>query len=121
MANPRQVSEFFAAAGDRLDGVELTAHFHNTRNPGYANALAAVEEGVRVLDSSLGGFGGCPFAPAATGNIATEDLLYMLAPTGLAPPIALAQMVETGRWLGQALGKELPSKQAKAPAFPPAR
>lgn len=119
VATPGQVRAVMQAVRAAVPGMPLRLHFHDTRNMAVANAWAALEEGAATLDASVGGAGGCPFAPGATGNVATEDLLYMLAPTGLAPAIALDPMIETGRWLGQALGKELPSRQAKAPAFPP--
>jgi hydroxymethylglutaryl-CoA lyase len=118
VATPGQVRTVMQAVRAAVPGMPLRLHFHDTRNMAVANAWAALEEGATTLDASVGGAGGCPFAPGATGNVATEDLLYMLAPTGLAPAIALDAMIETGRWLGRALGKELPSKQAKAPAFP---
>lgn len=118
VATPAQVRDVMRKVRAAVPGMPLRLHFHDTRNMAVANAWAALEEGAATLDASVGGAGGCPFAPGATGNVATEDLLYMLAPTGLAPPIALDRTIETGRWLGQALGKELPSKQAKAPVFP---
>lgn len=120
VATPAQVRTVLQSVSAALPGIPLRLHFHDTRNMAVANAWAALEEGAATLDSSVGGAGGCPFAPGATGNVATEDLLYMLAPTGLGPAISLDRMIETGRWLGQALGKELPSKQARAPGFPPA-
>ncbi|MEO5877127.1 MAG: hydroxymethylglutaryl-CoA lyase, partial [Streptosporangiaceae bacterium] len=92
--------------------------FHNTRNTGYANALAAVEEGVTVLDSSTGGFGGCPFAPAATGNIATEDLLYALHRSGVSTGVSAEEVAATGLWLGTVLGKPAPSLLGRAGGFP---
>jgi hydroxymethylglutaryl-CoA lyase len=119
VATPAQVRTVIQAVRAAVPGMPLRLHFHDTRNMAVANAWAALEEGAATLDASVGGAGGCPFAPGATGNVATEDLLYMLASTGQAPPIALDAMIETGRWLGEALGKELSSKQAKAPAFPP--
>jgi len=94
-------------------------HGHNTRNTGYANALAAVEAGAAVLDASCGGVGGCPFAPKATGNIATEDLVYMLHGMGIETGIELAALVETAAWLAEALGKELPGQTYKAGTFAP--
>jgi hydroxymethylglutaryl-CoA lyase len=118
VATPGQVRTVMQAVRAAVLGMPLRLHFHDTRNMAVANAWAALEEGAATLDASVGGAGGCPFAPGATGNVATEDLLYMLAPTGLAPPIAVDAMIETGVWLGEALGKELPSKQAKAPTFP---
>lgn len=102
------------------DPVRLRAHFHNTRNTGYANALAAVEAGVEVLDSSAGGIGGCPFAPAATGNIATEDLLYLLHRSGYTTGVDLEAMARTGTWVCGELGKETPALLGRAGTFPPA-
>jgi hydroxymethylglutaryl-CoA lyase/(R)-citramalyl-CoA lyase len=104
--------------GARSLGAAVGAHFHNTRNTGYANAAAAVEEGVVSLDASVGGAGGCPFAPNATGNIATEDLLYLLRGLGLETGMNLDSLVETSRWLGAQLGKELPGMVARAGDFP---
>lgn len=99
-------------------GVPLRLHLHNTRNTGYANALAGVEAGVAALDASLGGIGGCPFAPNATGNIATEDLVYVLersgVPTGLDPDRLAAGAV----WLGNQLGKTVPGQLSRAGGFP---
>jgi hydroxymethylglutaryl-CoA lyase len=83
MANPRQVREFFAAARERLSGVELTAHFHNTRGQGLANVLAALEAGVESFESAFGELGGCPVPPGSTGNISTEDLVSMLHEMGI--------------------------------------
>jgi hydroxymethylglutaryl-CoA lyase len=100
------------------DRARLRAHFHNTRNTGYANALAAVESGVEVLDASLGGIGGCPFAPNATGNIATEDLQYLLGRSGYATGLDLAGLAETGTWVSQQLGKEAPALLGRAGGFP---
>ena len=86
---PGQVSEIFARVAEALPGVTLRGHFHNTRNTGIANAYAAAMAGAQVLDASLGGLGGCPFAPAATGNIPTEDLVYMLGRMGIETGIDL--------------------------------
>jgi hydroxymethylglutaryl-CoA lyase len=98
----------------------MRAHFHNTRNTGYANALAAVESGVEVLDASLGGIGGCPFAPNATGNIATEDLQYLLERSGCATGLRLAGLADTGTWVAEQLGKEAPALLGRAGPFPAA-
>jgi hydroxymethylglutaryl-CoA lyase len=100
------------------DRVRLRAHFHNTRNTGYANALAAVESGVGVLDASLGGIGGCPFAPNATGNIATEDLQYLLERSGYATGLNLSLLADTGTWVAEHLGKEAPALLGRAGGFP---
>jgi isopropylmalate/homocitrate/citramalate synthase len=113
---PTQVHEL--VRGARSVGATVGAHFHNTRNTGYANAVAAVEEGVVSLDASVGGAGGCPFAPKATGNIATEDLVYLLRGLGLDTGINLDALIETSRWLGTQLGKELPGMLARAGDYP---
>lgn len=101
-------------------GIPLGAHFHNTRNAGYANALQAVESGCVSLDASLGGCGGCPFAPNATGNIATEDLVYMLERSGVHTSIDLEKLIAASLWLSKTLGRQLPGMVARAPVFPPA-
>ena len=92
-----------------VPGIPLRAHFHNTRNTGYANADAAIRSGVRMLDSSLGGIGGCPFAPGSVGNIATEDLVYMLDRSKIATGASLADLREASLWLQQQLGRQLPA------------
>lgn len=107
MANPRQVREFFASARERLDGVELTAHFHNTRGQGLANVLAALVEGVDSFESSFGELGGCPVPPGATGNIATEDLVSMLHEMGIETGIDLGAVVEASRGAQEVLGRPL--------------
>jgi hydroxymethylglutaryl-CoA lyase/(R)-citramalyl-CoA lyase len=113
---PSQVREL--VRGSRALGAMVGAHFHNTRNTGYANAVAALEEGVVSLDASVGGTGGCPFAPKATGNIATEDLVYLLRGLGVETGIRLDALIETSHWLGAQLGKELPSMVARAGDYP---
>jgi hydroxymethylglutaryl-CoA lyase len=109
MANPRQVGEFFATAGERLDGIELTAHFHNTRGQGLANVLAALEQGVESFESSFGELGGCPVPPGATGNIATEDLVSMLHEMGVETGIDLPALVAASRTAQEVLGRPLGS------------
>jgi hydroxymethylglutaryl-CoA lyase len=111
--------------GRRIEAVRAVApearirmHFHNTRNTGLANVFASIEAGVDVIDASCGGIGGCPFAPAATGNIATEDLVYMLNRAGVETGLDLHGLIETGRWIGQQLGKTAPSALTRAGAFP---
>jgi isopropylmalate/homocitrate/citramalate synthase len=113
---PSQVREL--VSGARRLGATVGAHFHNTRNTGYANAATALEEGVVSLDASVGGAGGCPFAPKATGNIATEDLVYLLRGLGVDTGIDLERLIETSQWLGGQLGKELPGMVARAGDFP---
>jgi hydroxymethylglutaryl-CoA lyase/(R)-citramalyl-CoA lyase len=113
---PSQVKELVGGA-QRL-GATVGAHFHNTRNTGYVNAMAALDEGVVSLDASVGGAGGCPFAPKATGNIATEDLVYLLRGLGVDTGIDLDALIAHSRWLGERLGKELPGMVARAGDFP---
>ncbi len=115
---PSQVTEILTRAREVLPGVRLRAHFHNTRNTGIANAYAAVAAGVSALDSSAGGIGGCPFAPAATGNIPTEDLVYMLQRMGVSTGIDLDKLLATGEWLQQTLGRSVPGMLLKAGGFP---
>jgi hydroxymethylglutaryl-CoA lyase len=109
MANPVQVREFFAAAFEALPGVELTAHFHNTRGQGLANVLAALESGVDSFESSFGELGGCPVPAGATGNIATEDLVSMLHEMGIATGVDLGALVEASRAVQAVLGRPLSS------------
>jgi len=116
---PAQVIELVERVREAVPGVALRCHFHNTRNTGLANAFAAVQAGVRTLDASLGGIGGCPFAPAATGNIPTEDLVYMLQRSGYPTGIELAAAIETGKWLQEQLGHPVPGMLVKAGDFPP--
>jgi hydroxymethylglutaryl-CoA lyase len=111
MANPRQVGEFFAGARERLSGVELTAHFHNTRGQGLANVLAALEQGIDSFESSFGELGGCPVPPGSTGNISTEDLVSMLEEMGVGTGVDLPKLIaassEAQKVLGRPLGAHL--------------
>jgi len=109
MANPAQVRSFFEAARDRLSGVELTAHFHNTRGQGLANVLAALDCGVRSFESSFGELGGCPVPKGATGNIATEDLVSMLHEMGHSTGIDLEKLLDASRAVRDVLGRPLTS------------
>ncbi len=122
-AVPVRVRELVAATAEVLRGapapVGLRAHFHNTRNAGLANALAAVEAGVPVIDASLGGIGGCPFAPRATGNIPTEDVVFLLERSGYDTGVDLARLIEASAWLAAQLGRDTPSLVARAGPFPP--
>lgn len=115
---PTQVRQIVSRTRELLPGTRVRCHFHNTRNTGLANAWAAVEEGVTTLDASIGGIGGCPFAPAATGNIPSEDLLYMLQRAGISTRISLEKMIETSHWLQSVLGRSLPGALLKAGEFP---
>ena len=118
VAVPTQVTALIAAFRESLPNVKLRAHFHNTRNTGLANAYAAIQAGVRSLDASCGGIGGCPFAPAATGNIPTEDLIYMLHRMGIETGVNLSALLETSRWLQQTLDHAVPGMVVKAGLFP---
>ncbi len=118
---PSQVTDLVGRIRERLPGMRLRCHFHNTRNTGLANAFAAVEAGVEVLDASIGGIGGCPFAPAATGNIPTEDLLYMLARMGVETGVDLERTIATARWLEDTFGRRVPGLLTKAGGFPAAK
>ena len=110
------VSEVRGAVGD---APPLRFHFHDTRHTGVANAVAAVEQGVTVLDASAGGIGGCPFAPAATGNVATDDLVYLLERSGLRTGIDLAALLPLAGFLAEQLGHDVPAALPRAGAFPP--
>jgi len=101
-------------------GIPVGGHFHNSRNTGYANALAAFEAGATVLDASVGGLGGCPFAPRATGNIATEDLVYLLHGEGVETGIDLNALLTVSEWLESVLGRRLEGQLYRAGNFPPA-
>ena len=118
---PTQVTELVGRVREALPGVRLRCHFHNTRNTGLANAYAALEAGVSALDASIGGIGGCPFAPAATGNVPTEDLLYMLARMGVDTGVDLEALIATSRWLEACLGRSVPGALVKAGSFPATR
>jgi hydroxymethylglutaryl-CoA lyase len=107
MANPRQVRGFFEDARERLEDVELTAHFHNTRGQGLANVLAALESGVESFESSFGELGGCPVPPGSTGNISTEDLVSMLHEMGVETGVDLPALIEASRAVQDVLGRPL--------------
>ena len=114
---PAQVSEMVGRVGEAIGDLPVRVHFHNTRGTGIANVWAAVEEGAATVDASLGGLGGCPFAPGAAGNVATEDVIYMLEKSGIETGIALPQVVEAAGWLTGVMGRPLPAMVSKAPAF----
>jgi isopropylmalate/homocitrate/citramalate synthase len=99
-------------------GTPVGGHFHNTRNTGFANAYAALEAGVSMLDASVGGLGGCPFAPKATGNIATEDLVYLLEGEGVATGVDLEALIAVSQWLEELLGRRLEGYLYRAGPFP---
>jgi len=112
---PAQVSELFGKLAELLGGrIPMRCHFHDTRGTGIANAWAAYQAGVRTFDASLGGLGGCPFAPRATGNIATEDLVYMMDNSGVPTNIDLTAAIAANRGFAEVLGRELPSRVTRA-------
>ena len=114
---PAQVTDLYGRLAEFVPSdVRLRAHFHNTRGTGIANAWAAIQAGVQVLDSSLGGLGGCPFAPKATGNIATEELIYLAERSSIDHGMDLDAVIAANRWMAEILGRELPSLVARAAA-----
>ncbi len=118
VADPWSVERLLHAVGAAVDGLSLRVHFHDTRNAGLANVFSAVQNGVTVVDASAGGIGGCPFAPAATGNIATEDLVFMLHRAGFDTGIDLAALLRVSAWLEMKLGHPVPSMLLKAGDWP---
>lgn len=120
-ADPWAVRTRIEAVRKVAPDARLRLHFHDTRNTGLANAAAAVDAGIEVLDSSCGGIGGCPFAPGATGNVATEDLVYMLQRGGFDTGLDLDGLIETARWISERLGRPAASALSRAGGFPKAR
>jgi hydroxymethylglutaryl-CoA lyase len=120
VADPWTVRRRIEAVRKVAPNAKLRMHFHDTRNTGLANAYASVEAGVDVLDASVGGLGGCPFAPAATGNIGTEDLVYMLERAGFETSYDLGKLIDTAHWISERIGKAPASSVAKAGSFPTA-
>jgi (R)-citramalyl-CoA lyase len=111
---PRQVRSLVPAALRAAGGIPIGLHLHNTRNTGYANAYAGIEAGAVLFDASIGGLGGCPFAPRATGNIATEDLVYLLDGLGVETGVDLEALIAVAEWLAGVLGRDLPGQVYKA-------
>ncbi|QDH72389.1 hydroxymethylglutaryl-CoA lyase [Brevundimonas sp. M20] len=118
VGDPWAVTRKVEAARKAAPEAILRLHFHDTRNTGLANAYAGVEAGVDILDASVGGIGGCPFAPGATGNIATEDLVYMLERAGFETGYDLDQLIGTARWIGEKIGRPAPSALSRAGGWP---
>lgn len=118
VGDPWAVTRKVEAARKAAPDATLRLHFHDTRNTGLANAYAGVEAGVDVLDASVGGIGGCPFAPGATGNIATEDLVYMLERAGFETGYDLDALIGTARWIGEKIGRPAPSALSRAGGWP---
>ena len=119
VAVPAQVRRLVPSALEAADGAPVGLHLHNTRNTGYANAVTGLEHGATLLDASIGGIGGCPFAPRATGNIATEDLVYLLHGQGVETGINLDALIAASQWLEWQLGRELEGQVYKAGTFAP--
>ena len=119
VAVPTQVAEVFGRLREEVPGVSLAAHFHDTRGTALANVLAALDEGVATIDSSAGGLGGCPYAPGAAGNLATEDLVYMLDGMGIETGVDIAAVALASRALAARLGRALPSRWLQAGPFVP--
>jgi len=115
---PAQVAEMVGRVRDAVGGLPIRVHFHNTRNTGLANVWAAVNEGAATVDASLGGLGGCPFAPGAAGNVPTEDVAYMLDRSGVATGLSLPDVVDAAAWFTDVMGRPLPAMVSRAPAFP---
>lgn len=118
VAVPRQVQHLFEHVHAFAPNLKLRGHFHNTRNTALANIMAAYQAGVRIFDSSIGGIGGCPFAPKASGNVATEDVVYLLERSGIHTGLSLSQLIMTAQWLEQRLGHPVPSMLSRAGEFP---
>ena len=118
VADPWAVTRKVEAARKAAPDAVLRLHFHDTRNTGLANAYAGIEAGIDVLDASVGGIGGCPFAPGATGNVATEDLVYMLERAGYSTGYDLDDLILTARWIGEKIGRPAPSALSRAGGWP---
>ncbi|MEQ1640629.1 MAG: hydroxymethylglutaryl-CoA lyase [Novosphingobium sp.] len=113
VAVPAEVAALVSAVRAAIAPLPVRVHFHNTRGTGIANVWAAVQAGAAVVDGSIGGLGGCPFAPGAAGNVASEDVAYLLAQSAIDTGLNLSKLVETARWLGGVMGKEMPSMLAR--------
>jgi len=120
VAGPRDVAELVARVKAAIAPLPVRVHFHNTRNTGLANVWAAVNAGAKTVDASLGGLGGCPFAPRATGNVPTEDVVYMLERSGYHTGLDIDRVIETAEWLTGEMGRDLPGMLSKAGNFPAA-
>jgi hydroxymethylglutaryl-CoA lyase len=118
VAVPSQVKKVMAAVQAAAPGIPIRLHFHDTRNTAVANVWAAVESGAKTIDASIGGIGGCPFAPNATGNVATEDVQYMLQRSGIETGLKLERLIATAQWLTGKMGRPLPGLVSRAGDFP---
>jgi len=120
VANPAHVARLVERVSEAISPLPVRVHFHNTRNTGLANVWAAVMAGASVVDASLGGLGGCPFAPGAAGNVPSEDVVYMLERAGIGTGMDLEKLVEASNWLSGIIGRKLPGMVAQSPPFPKA-
>ena len=118
VADPARVADLVAQVKAAITPLTVRVHFHNTRGTGLANVWAAIGAGASVVDGSLGGLGGCPFAPGAAGNVASEDVVYMLERAGIETGLDLPAMIAANHWLAGVMGRQLPSMAAQAPPFP---
>jgi hydroxymethylglutaryl-CoA lyase len=118
VASPAEVATLVERVAAAIKPLAVRVHFHNTRNTGLANVWAAVQAGAKTVDASLGGIGGCPFAPRATGNVPTEDVAYMLQRSGYRTGLDLERLIASARWLGGTMGRDVPGMLSRAGAFP---
>ena len=118
VGNPAHVASLVTKVRAAIGPIPVRVHFHNTRGTGLANVWAAIGAGASVVDASIGGLGGCPFAPGAAGNVATEDVAYMLERAGISTGLDLEALIETNRWLAGVMDKQLPAMVGKAGGFP---
>lgn len=118
VGNPAQVASLVSKVRAAVPHIPVRVHFHNTRGTGLANVWAAIEAGAVTVDASIGGLGGCPFAPGAAGNVSTEDVIYMLERAGVRTGLDLSALVSANHWLGEIMQRTLPGMVAKAPPFP---
>jgi hydroxymethylglutaryl-CoA lyase len=120
VANPAHVARLVGRVREAVSPLPVRVHFHNTRNTGLANVWAAVLAGATTVDASLGGLGGCPFAPGAAGNVPSEDVVYMLERAGIDTGMDLEKLIEASNWLSGIMGRKLPGMVAQSPPFPKA-
>lgn len=120
-AVPGHVEDVFGKASELVAPIPLRAHFHNTRNTGIANAWAAYKSGAKTVDASIGGLGGCPFAPKATGNTATEDIAFLFARSGVETGLSLTSLIDITHWLEKQIGHAMPAMVSRAGPFPEGR
>ncbi len=121
VGNPAHVARLMTGVKAAIGDIPIRVHLHNTRGTGLANVWAAIEAGAATIDASIGGLGGCPFAPGAAGNVATEDVQYMLQRAGIETGLNLTKLIETNHWLSPIMGKQLPAMVAKSGGFPAAQ